>query len=347
VSKKSFLVVLLSAGIALGGVADASAATFQIRSAPFQKGMTLVDWGTTGYPVEAVRAKLDYLKSKNVKSVTLIQTWTQATYKTTDVYAGRTSVPDDNLIAAIRYAKSIGLSVLLRPFVDPSDGIWRGHIAISSKNKNAWFASYGRFALRYAEIAQREGADIYIFASEMGYMSVHYPKDWTALANKVRAVFQGPVGYESGWGYDFQYSKWLSAVDLIGVSAYNPLCGKPTNSVSKLVSSWKTRVVKPMQAFSKKFARPVFFSEIGYRPLAKACLEPWNTEWLGPLDLTAQANLYEAAFQVWWKQSSWFRGMHLWAMGARGERATPEDHDPRDPAIARMSYWFGRSALGE
>jgi hypothetical protein len=227
--------------------------------------------------------------------------------------------------------------------VDVLNGKWRG--LITPSNPDAWFASYTRFTVKYAQLAKREGVGAFVFASEMDSMSQKYPVQWTRMAGQVRANYPGPVGYETNWN-EIDKIGWLRSLDFIGVSAYNILCSSPTNSVSKLTQGWQHWVPR-MERVAKTNNRPIVFTEVGYRPMSDTCMHPWNSRVQdGRTDFAAQTNAYLATFSVWWRVS-WFRGMHWWTEVPQGTKQTPRGHVPLAGPWQQTSYFYSRPALGE
>lgn len=336
---------LIACALTFVGGVSAAEADFKPRRVAFQRGMSLVDWGDGGYDKKGVEAQLRKMRSNHVRSVTLIQTWRQDSVSSNVVAPGRSSVPEANLIGAIRSARRLGLSVVLRPYVDVKGGRWRGRILPS--NRSRWFASYGNFALHYARIAKRERVSVFVFASEMVALSNADPARWSALAERVRRVFPGPVAYEANWHGEFATAKWFKSLDVLGISAYFPVCTKPTTNVESLKAQWLSSAVGRMRDVSSKLGRPVIFTEIGYRPSRDACLEPWNTSWVRRTNTLAQTSLYDAAFRVWWDVPSWFKGMHWWAISPRGLIKAPSNHSPLQGAWRSINYWYGRLAASE
>jgi hypothetical protein len=89
-----------------------------------------------------------------------------------------------------------------------------------------------------------------------------------------------------------------------------------------------------------RFGKKVIFSEIGYCSIYGANANPAGCS-AGNLDLNAQANLYEAAYEVFWPQD-WFAGIFWWAW-----TTNPQDGGPKDkgfnplnkPAEKVMAKW--------
>lgn len=191
-SKLASVVAATGMFVFAAGSTATAAAAFEPRPLPFQRGVDLVDWGSDGYGQRGVETQLRQIKSHMGTSVTLVQTWSQDTLTSSSVRPGSHAVPDTRLVAAIRAARKMGLSVVLRPYIDVNGGLWRGRA--KPLDRAAWFASYRNFALHYAGLARREKVSIFIFATEMVDLSIAAPDDWRALAAAVRSEFPGPVG---------------------------------------------------------------------------------------------------------------------------------------------------------
>jgi hypothetical protein len=268
--------------------------------------------------------------------VTLFVTWTQFKGDSSIVVPGDKTAPRANLARAIRSARAAGLKVLVRPYIDPSDGSLRG--AISPDSLTRWFDSYTAFLLRYADLAQRNGATGFVVGTEMVSMSPHAAQ-WRALVAKVRARFKGFVTYQANWD-EAERVRWWDALDAVSISAYYPVASAPGESVPQLEHGWR-RWLDAVQAIHKQSGRPVMFGEIGYRTVTTAAVAPWSID-PAPFSATAQRNAYEAALRVWFRVP-WFAGLHWWYMPPQRALLAGKlgaDHAPRSAALRVISRWY-------
>jgi glycosyl hydrolase family 113 len=118
----------------------------------------------------------------------------------------------------------------------------------------------------------------------------------------------------------------------------------PDPPVSELVSAWSERgYVAALGQASALAGKPVLFTEIGYRSQPYAAAHPGVWDTFAPPDPQAQANAYEAAYEVFSGQP-WFAGMYWWNWPA----LLPADGQDSDyppilkPAENVMSAWNAR-----
>lgn len=331
-------VLLLVCALAASALWPAPARA-DVRPLEFQRGVTLSDWGSGGYPPDQTDERMRELRAHRVRWVTLLVVWESPGLSANSVEPSGETVRIGNLRAAIRSARRHGLRVMLRAYIDVQrNRLWRGFLLPDSPAE--WFAAYTRFALRYAAIAREERVGAFGFAAEMRALSALEEPSWRALAAAVRRAFPGPVVYEANWD-EVDKIAWWDAVDAIAVSAYHPTCATPTRSVSALTAGW-ARHVATITAVHERFARPVLFTEIGYRPLLGSCMRPWErVATAQPRDEIAQAAAYEAALRVWWPVP-WWKGAHWWSVGARGPRKAPDDHDVTPAGWRVIKRWYAR-----
>lgn len=312
--RRSIFLAAIAAALALLAF---GAAPPLAQGVPFQRGVTMAEFGPYGLPPVATKAKFRYLKRNDgVNSVTLLVVWMQADKTSTDIQPGSETVREDRLTAAIKAAHKVGLKVVLRPYVDIYSGSWRGDIAPASVP--AWFASYRKFILHYAGLAQRLRVQGFIVGSELETMA-QYTADWQSLIGKVRSRFKGWLSYEANWD-GFRRVPFWSLLDAIDVSAYFPLADHPYPSVAELVQGWHQLGSKSwfdqVAAAHRRYGKPVFFGEIGYRTVAGAAMMPFD-KGDGPPSNSAQTRAYLAAFKVWYRVP-WFRGFHWWYIPSKG-----------------------------
>lgn len=142
-------------------------------------------------------------------------------------YRGVHLVDDDELIDMMRYARELGLRVILKPTVNCTDGTWRAHINFfdidvpcEPKWKD-WFRSYTAFQKHYAAIAEQEKCEMFIVGCEM-VQSERRDQEWREVIAGVREVYTGLVSYNTD-KYQEDHVKWWDAVDVISSSGYYPI----------------------------------------------------------------------------------------------------------------------------
>lgn len=314
---------------------------------PFQRGITVVEWGPTAFEQRATAALVRRLDRHHVDAVTIPIVWNQSTPQSTEVRPGRQTARSANVAAAVRAARRRGMRVVIRPYVDVDDDSWRGSISPASLDR--WFTSYTRFVLKFARFAERHGAAGFVVGSEMKTLSGETAR-WTALVRAVRQRFGGFVTYQANWD-EVQSVTWWSKLDAISISAYFPLTHSSVYSVKDLIDGWKKRsgvwnrdlaIFDGIRALQRRHRRPVLFGEVGYTASAGSARAPWE-RWAGE-DEAAQAAAYAAALRVWYRVP-WFRGMHWWFVNPQRKllAGTPADtHRPRDAALQTLRRWYAK-----
>jgi len=333
----------LCAAVCLLAAGSASAAPV-----PYQRGVTVGEWGPTAYEPVATKASFKRLRKLHVDTVTLFAVYMQAGERSNSVRPGSETVVTRRLVKAIRSARSAGLRVILRPYIDRDDGGWRG--AINPQSVDAWFSSYARFVRTYARLAQKEKVVGFVVGSELTTVSGEADR-WRALVRSVRDRFKGFVTYQANWD-EAERVAWWDALDTISISAYYPLSTAPDPTTAELVAGWTTYVgpfasgganwFARIDALRQRFGKSVFFGEIGYRPRTFTSNRPWDTGSFGTPSSSAQTRGYEAALRVW-SSVSWFRGFEWWLVAPNAKLAPASNggHEPTGPALKVLKRFYG------
>jgi hypothetical protein len=128
---------------------------------------------------------------------------------------------DERLACAIRQAKSAGFTVMLR-LVLWLDAPWpESDATLQALQPNdwaAWFASYGGFVLRYADLAEENGVDIYQFADNL-HSTYSRESDYRNLIKSLRSRYSGSLLVSTGpWFKDgLELVKFWDSLDYIGI----------------------------------------------------------------------------------------------------------------------------------
>ena len=217
---------------------------------------------------------------------------------------------DEAICEAGARARALGLRVWLKPHLWTRG--WVGDLAYGPTGWRRFFDSYRVFILHYALLAEREGFDGLVVGHELASSSLAFPDRWRGLIGEVRRVYHGTLTYDANWGDEVRGIAFWDALDLVGVSFYDPLASKPTRSVAELATG-ATKALDGLRAIAARTGRPLLISEVGYAPFAGAPVRPWEEHHAEP-DLEAQRACYEAVVRAlgpcdwvagafWWK---WF-----------------------------------------
>lgn len=218
-------------------------------------------------------------------------------------FSSDATMTDEELVTTIRYAKSIGLRVALKPTVNCADHVWRGHvhffdIDVPCEPKwGRWFEYYTKFQLHYAKIAEEEGCEMFIAGCEMVMTEIR-EKEWRKLISDIRQVFHGLISYNTD-KYQEDHVRWWDAVDVISSSGYYP------------IHDWENQLDR-IETVVKKYDKPFFFAEAGCmsRNGSNQIPNDWTIQ--GELDLEGQAEFYRSMFAACAKRD-WVQGFGLWS----------------------------------
>ena len=224
-----------------------------------------------------------------------------------------TTLSDGELIHVINYAHDLGMRVMLTPNVRMETGELL--FVYFGQNEKAWstyFENYTKHLTHYASLAEKHGVDSFCIGKE-SITTITREQEWREVIAEVRQVYSGPITYSAFYN-KVDEIQWWDALDYIGVSAYYPMTQKKDPSVEELVASWED-ISQELEALSKKWDRPILFTEIGYRSFDGAASEPsiaLKPDYLTEnIDLEEQANAYQAVFEAL-SGKNWWRGVYWW-----------------------------------
>ena len=185
--------------------------------------------------------------------------------------------------------------------VNCANGVWRARISFlttmcPARPVGRWFASYTAFQTHYAALAEAEGCGLFLTGCEMT-MTEHREAEWRALIAAVRQQYHGPVSYNCD-KYGEDHVNWWDAVDCIASSGYYPL------------KDWENQLDR-IEAVSKKYKKPVLFSEAGCMNITGSSAVPNNWELKGTRNDLEQADWYSAMFSACAKRP-WVMGFGVW-----------------------------------
>ncbi|MFG6492176.1 glycoside hydrolase family 113 [Microbacterium sp. P02] len=225
---------------------------------------------------------------------------------------------DDEIVWAIREAKSLGLRVCLKPVVNCADGTWRAHIGFfdwdvpREPSWSDWFASYRAFILHAAELAAAEQCEMLCIGCEM-VRADGQEAHWRALIADVRAVYSGLITYNCD-KYQEDHVSWWDAIDLVSSSGYYP------------IDTWEQELDR-IEAVVAASGKPFFFMEAGCPSRTGSPDLPNDWSLPGEPSGDEQLRYYRAMFTAC-AQRPWVGGFMLWDWPATLYR--PEDAGAND-----------------
>ncbi|WP_041259141.1 glycoside hydrolase family 113 [Fibrella aestuarina] len=243
----------------------------------------------------------------------------------------------------IQMARAQGMKVMLKPHVWMMGG---SHLDLAFEQEADWLsfeADYRGYVLHNAHLADSLGVDLLCITTELDRFALSRPAFWTKLIDDVRKVYKGKLTYAANWDRYPQLPFW-NQLDYIGVDAYFPLSDATTPSEKAMVRGWKKPLAE-LEALSRKYQKPILFTEFGYRACNDAAARPWESETDCVPNPQAQANAYAALHEAVWGQP-WFAGGFLWKWfmndqhGHRERDSFSPQNKPAEAVLRRV--WEGK-----
>lgn len=272
-----------------------------------QQGVCLAhNWqhgGERGYGTEASRQSKLELRDLGVEWVSLTPFGFQRSITATEIEMGRYAAgeSDDRLRRETAQAHEFGMKVMLKPHLWLGENQWRGHIQPEGGEAgwDTWFASYTRFIVRYAVLAEELHADAFVIGVELASSSMKYRDRWIKVIDAIRAVYKGPLTYAANWN-EAEGTLFWDKLDWIGIQFFAPIADTVHPTPEQLAEGVK-RHLDAYEALSRKVNKKVIFTEVGYKSIAPTAISPGT--WPEHLpddarryDERAQAEAFRAVF---------------------------------------------------
>lgn len=157
---------------------------------------------------------------------------------------------------------------------------------------------------------------------------------WVPVVAEVRRHFSGRLTYSGNWDH-FRAVAIYDLVDEMGLCGYFPL---GSGSVDELARTWHDLRVE-LERISRKLARPLLFTEVGYLSQRGAAAWPWDEGARQPVDLDEQRRAY-AAFCRTWRNADFLAGVYFWNWYGWGGGSS-RGYTPRNkPATEEIRQYF-------
>ena len=204
-----------------------------------------------------------------------------------------------------------GIQVMLKPQLWIWRGLFTGDLVMESEaDWQRLEASYTDFILTYAALAEETGAELFCIGTELEAFVAARPQFWGRLIEAVRERYSGQITYAANWD-EYQRIPFWESLDFIGIDAYFPLSEDRDPTVAALREGWAPWK-KAIRELSEGKARPVLFTEYGYRSVDYTARKPWLADRTRErVNLQAQSNAKTALFEEFWHEP-WFAGGFLW-----------------------------------
>nr|WP_291380302.1 1,4-beta-xylanase [Demequina sp.] len=282
------------------------------------------EWGT---PAAAESMRLMTQRLHTNTTCIAFCGWQDTAFSTEVRFADAPTVTDDEVVWAIREAKSLGQRVILKPILNVTDGTWRAHINFFDVDVpceptwSQWFASYTAFIVHYAALAEAEGAEVFCVGCEM-VQADRRADEWRALVAAVREVYSGAVTYNCD-KYQESNVMWWDAVDVISSSGYYP------------IDDWEAQLDR-IEAVVAREGKPFLFLEVGAMSTEGSQHLPNSWALEGAVSQEAQRDWYEAMFAAC-DGRGWVGGWVLWDWKAALHTREAADADPEYALYGKLA----------
>jgi hypothetical protein len=230
------------------------------------------------------------------------------------------------VLTAIRMAHARGLKVMLVPHLWVESGVWRGFIDPGTDAGWArWAASYERFIVDWARIAEAGEAEMFSAGVELRtWVTSGRAPSFGQVLEAVRGAFHGLVTYSANWD-DVNDTVIVGDLDVIGINAFYPLADHPDATDEELLAGGRAVRAK-VRALAKMWHKPVLFTEMGYTTRKDPAVRPW--EWPDSMknvtvDEAAQAHAYRALLAPVLEEPD-FAGFFVWRVYSDPEDVSQE-----------------------
>jgi hypothetical protein len=209
------------------------------------------------------------------------------------VYASPATPSPAHIAIFLAEAARSRIRVTLRPVLNETVLVaenplaWRGTIQPTSTA--AWFRSYRKLLMPYAEAAQAGHAATFVIGTELE--SLEPAPEWPSLISSIKSVYKGQLLYDENFDEFAAHYRGLP-LSTFGVDAY-PRFGLPDNtSVSRLARAWDDW----LGTHSRAVLHRLVLEEVGIDAVAGSYPDPgaWVTTTKAPIDPSVQTKWYEA-----------------------------------------------------
>jgi len=228
---------------------------------------------TPDHPFGSASAERALVAAKRLGATTvaIIPFLWQANVSSADIRRGN-DMPDDALRQAIRQARKLKFSVIVKPHVWVPDS-WAG--AVQPKSEQSWvtwFSHYRGELERIARIAAEEGADGLSIGTELAKTTQR--PEWNEIIAATRAAFPRTLFYVAHNVEEAEAVPFWPLLDAIGVSLY-PQLGADHDKIGRLAVM--IAVTERLETLSNRIGKPVVVAEIGLRSAKGAAAKPWES----------------------------------------------------------------------
>jgi len=340
----AMLVSALVIGVALAAPRGAGPLAPPVSAENFVRGVALGLFATD--PEWDYGPLVDEIRARGATDVLVVVNAYQSNRLASDIMLRPGRSPSEVTVArTLEQVHRAGMRAAVMPVVrlqSRAPHEWRGTIT-PADGLDAWFASYRRFVLPLARLAQDVGAERFVVGSELSSLE-RYEDRWRALISELRGQFKSTLTYSANWDHAHAVGFW-DALDEVGLTAYFPL-DSDSDSVSErlldgaLARAWQNPRSE-IDVLARRVGKPVLITEVGYPSQRSAAEHPWDDTSSTQIDLHLQKRLYRSFCDAFAKTPS-VSGFYVWNWfgfgGPRDMGFTPRGK----PAASELAQCFAR-----
>jgi len=279
-----------------------------------------VDVDAYTYPgqdvTSAAASDVAYIKGLHANAVSISFPFFMSGRTADSVYASPSTPTPAQLAVIVDDAEAAGLYVSIRPLLDETN-LGEARTRWRPSRIARWFASYLRFLLPYAAMAQRSGIPEMFVGAELS-MFAKSPY-WSWLDTRLRRDYHGALGYSANWG-NLRFTGSGGTGVREAVDAYEPITGS-------LSAGWA--------AFDRLLPAGTVETEIGIAAVRGAFTVPYHYKWrVASLDPSVQARWFTAACHA--AAATHLAGIYFWSVGLGAPQT--------GPTLSNQLAWGGQGA---
>jgi len=348
IQKQKYITAILGTFLiltALSAMYGTGRASGNIPYPMFQKGMTYVTWRQDAFASPKSDESIASMASIGVNFVSIVSTWYQDTYNSTEMKPTERTPSDSSIRHAISKAHEQNMFVMLKPHIDliEESGSTRSDIGFQKdEDWDAWFTNYEKFIVHYARMAEAEHVEMLCIGTELTF-AVSRAEEWrNRIIPKVRKVFSGRITYAANWDDYMQVTFW-DRLDYVGIDAYFPIAKGTNPTPDELREGWK-KWAGEIEEWHASVNKPVIFTECGYASADIAASKPWEEVSGGSANPDLQAECYRVMLEELWDEN-WFFGVYWWNWNTYEGSGGPDDKGftPQNkPAEELIKQWYAK-----
>ena len=217
---------------------------------------------------------------------------------------------DEAIVRVVADARTAGMTVMVKPRLEVGDEQALGRVELDGEESwRNWFASYRRFVVHHAVVAEAAGASIFCAGDELSATELR-DKDWRFVFAALRLATGAPLVYAPNGASRVLDITFWDALDAIGVDFFDPL-GKGNERLSDgALEAGVRRATGALAQTSRKYSnRPVVLTEAGYPHVRAAWLAPAEEDSALPYATDDAARCVAAVYRALNKEP-WWRGVY-------------------------------------